>query len=85
MHAISVCLGKKSEIDSDSKITRKLDLDAGITAILDYKVGHDITKGKTVAHVSTDYFGGCGDQHATVTKNGKKSRVEIMSEVQGTP
>jgi hypothetical protein len=37
MHSIGVFLGKKSEVDADSKITKKLDLGSDIVAILDYE------------------------------------------------
>ena len=72
MHSIGVFLGKKLEVDLDLKITKKLDLKSGITAILEWEDGHNIKNGKTVAYVRTDYFGGCGDQSATVTENGKE-------------
>jgi hypothetical protein len=72
MHSIGVFLGKKSEVDADSKITKKLDLGSDIVAILDYEDDHDIKIGKTIAYIRTDYFGGCGDQSANVSENGKE-------------
>ena len=72
MHSIGVFLGKKSEVDNDPKITKKLDLGSGIVAILEYEDGHNIKADKTVAYVRTDYFGGCGDQSATVMENDKE-------------
>jgi hypothetical protein len=72
MHSIGVFLGKKSEADNDPRITKKIALGSDIVAILDWEDGHDVKVDKTVAYVSTDYFGGCGDQNATVTENGKE-------------
>ncbi len=72
MHSIGVFLGKKSEVDADSKITKKLDLGSDIVAILDYEDDHDIKISKTVAYIRTDYFGGFGDQSAILYVNGKE-------------
>jgi len=65
MHCITIYLGKKSEI-RDLEI-RYLEMPQGIVAFLDYT--EELPINRTVAVISTDYFGGFGDQSATLLVN----------------
>jgi hypothetical protein len=69
MHCIDIFLAKKSEIESDKRIKFK-ELAEGIVAILDGIEEKDLLKERLIASISTDYFGGCGNQSATVWLNG---------------
>jgi hypothetical protein len=69
MHCIDIFLARKSEVESDSRIRFK-ELGEGIVAILDGIEENDLLKERLIASISTDYFGGCGNQSATVWLNG---------------
>jgi hypothetical protein len=72
MHCIDISLAKKSEIESDTRIKFK-DLGHGIVALLDWSGidQKDLLSNRLIATISTDYFGGCGNQSASVTLDGK--------------
>ena len=79
-HCISVYLLKKEDVRNekldvileDKSIGIKLtDLGEGIFATVDIPNFNEFTKGKNIAHITTDYFGGSGNQSATLWVNGE--------------
>jgi hypothetical protein len=82
-HCISVYLMSKSEV-LDDKISRVLNSDIsnqnikwtelkeGIVATTHIPNVRDFGKDKTIAKISTDYFGGAGHQEAKLFINNKK-------------
>ena len=77
MHCISVYLMRKEEIREDKinhllegkKVLKYTELSEGIIAFT--QMPKDFTKDKTIAKIMTDYFGGPGEQSATLSINGK--------------
>ena len=81
MHCISVYLIKKEEL-RDDKLSSLLDdkktnikfteLNGGILATPNIPNIKEFGKDKTVVYITTDYFGGIGDQTAEIFINNKK-------------
>lgn len=76
-HCINIYIGKKEEMNDP--LIKFLELNSGIVAILDWpgnrsSEGYDNSKllaGRTISSISTDYFGGLGEQSATLYVDGK--------------
>jgi hypothetical protein len=81
-HSVYIHVMNKEQLRSDriKTILNELDGDGveykemsgGVVAIMNYDDKKEQFKNKTVACLSTDYFGGIGHQRATIYKNGKK-------------
>lgn len=81
-HHISVYLIRKSELrdhkinsvlnDSEKSNINWTELDEGILATTEIPNIREFGKDKTIAYISTDYFGGSGNQSAKVFMNNKK-------------
>lgn len=79
MHAISIYITRKIDLredrintilDEGDKLNTK-ELGEDIYAILDDIDPKEFSKGRMVASINTDYFGGPGDQSAKLWKDGK--------------
>lgn len=68
-HCITIYLARTEDL-LDPRIKKK-ELKAGISAVVDYPDEETLKRGRTVALVSTNYFGGFGDQQASVYEDGK--------------
>lgn len=81
-HCISIYLMNKSELrdekinsvleDKNSKEIKWVELDSGVVATTHIPNIRDYGKDKTIAKISTDYFGGAGHQEAKLFINNKK-------------
>lgn len=71
-HCISVLLCKQEDVRSDTEYS--VNLNAGIAAIesKNSESISDLSKGRMVAFIDTDYFGGYGNQAAEVWFDGKE-------------
>ena len=92
-HCISVYLLKKEDVRNekldvileDKSIGIKLtDLGEGIFATVDIPNFNEFTKGKNIAHITTDYFGGSGNQSATLGKSSttnQTSKIGLLNQL----
>lgn len=64
MHCINICITKKENLIENADYC---ELKQGFVAVYD----NQIKPNSDYADVSTDYFGGCGEQFATLHKGGK--------------